>query len=183
MSSKNVLYEIATRMDKEDYRKFSYLIAFRKKYQTLAKIVLLAAIGAGIWAFTDEIFSVPKFFGIWVILIATAFAAIFLRTEYKAFNRMNQARAGIISVSQTISFYENYLIAEEETVKGSNKIKYDRLYQVLELEDYYIIYAGANSASMIRKKDIAEEDRADFRIFLRAKLGQRYKNMIKDQKV
>jgi len=169
-------------MDKEDYRKFSYLIAFRNKYQTLAKIVLLAAIGAGIWVFTDEIFSVPKFFAIWAVLIATAFAAIFLRTEYKAFNRMNQARAGIISVSQTIAFYENYLVAEEDNVKGSNKIKYDRLYQVLELENYYIIYAGANSASMIRKEDIDEEDKTSFQIFLRAKLGQRYKNMIKEQK-
>ena len=181
MSNQNALYEITTRMEKEDYRKFSYLIAFRNKVRTILLIILLAAIGAGLWVFMDEIFSVPKFLGVWVILIITAFAAIFLRVEYKAYNRSNQIRAGLAGNRQTITFFENYLIAQADDVKTNNKIKYENLYQALETEAYYIIYASASNASMIRKKDIDEEERTDFNKFLKIKFGTRYVNMIKGQ--
>lgn len=181
MSSKNALYDITTRMDRADYKRFSYLMAFRKKVQTISLIVVLAAVGAGFWVLADGIFSVPKFLILWPILIAVAFAAIFLRVEYKALNRSNGIRAGIAGDRQHITFYEHYLIAEEDYVKGSNKIKYDNLYQALETNDYYIIFANANSASMIRKKDIDEEDQADFEIFLKQKLGERYKNLVKNR--
>ncbi|HVI42560.1 MAG TPA: YcxB family protein [Anaerovoracaceae bacterium] len=177
MSSKNVLYEITTRMEKEDYRRFSYLTIFKKKYQTILLIILLAAIGAAFAVFADEIFSVPKFLLIWAMLIVTAFAAISVRVEYKSFNRTGQIRAGMASVEQTITFYENYLIAESDISKGSNKIKYDRLYQVLETKDYYLIYASANSASLIRKMDIDDEDRANFQNFIQVKLAKRYKKI------
>lgn len=182
MSGKNLYYTIVTRMDKKDYRQFSYLTIFRKKYKTLFLIVLLAGIVAAFASFMDEAFSVPEFLIIWVILIATAYAAIFLRVEYKAMNWLNEVGLGIKGGRQTISFFEHYLVAEQENVKGFNKIKYDVLYQVLETANYYLIYANAGSASLIRKKDIEEDDRDGFHRFLKAKLGDRYHNLIKNGK-
>ena len=122
-----------------------------------------------------DTWSIPVILLIWAALVALCFAAIFLRVEYKAMNRMNQIRLGVAGGRQHITFYENYLVAEQENVKGANKIKYDKLGQVQETADYYIIYAGANSASMIRKIDIHKEDREDFGKFLKKKFGDRYK--------
>lgn len=175
MSNQSALYEITTEMDKNDYRKFSYMTIFKKKVKTVLLILLLATVGSGLAATMIDTYSVPKILLIWVILVAACFAAIFLRVEYKAMNRMNQVRLGLTGGRQYLTFYENHLIAEQENVKGSNKIKYDNLRQVLETGDYYIIYAGANSASMIRKIDIHKEDREEFGNFLKRRLGDRYK--------
>lgn len=179
MSNQDVLFDIVTRMDKDDYRKFSYLIAFNKKRQTVFLIILLAAAGAGLDAMMAGSFSLPRFLVIWMILIVTAFAAIFLRTEYKAFKRSNEVGLGMKGNRQRLTFYENYLIAAEDNVPGSNKIKYEKLFQVNETKDYYIIYANADSASMLRKIDIDEEERDDFRKFLKRKMGTRYKDITK----
>lgn len=176
MSNQDALFDIVTRMEKNDYRKFQYLIAFSKKEQTILLIVLLAAAGAGLDAMMEGSFSPLRFFAIWLIFIATAFAAIFLRTEYKAFRRTGEVGVGLKSNRQRLTFYESYLIAAEDNVPGSNKIKYEKLFQARETKDYYIIYANANAASMIRKIDIDEEEREDFRKFLRARMGSRYRD-------
>lgn len=176
MSNQNPLYEITTRMDKDDYRKFSYLTVFRKKGRTILLIIVLAAAGAGLTMMMDGTFSLLKFLFIWLILIPTAFAAIFVRTEYKAMNWMNLVRAGAASARQTLVFYEDYLIAKDDT-NNSSKIKYDKLYQVLETKDYYFIHVSASSASMLRKRDIDDEDQAGFQKFLKVKLGERYKKL------
>lgn len=175
MSNQNALYEITTSMGKEDYRKFSYLTIFRKKARTVLLIVALAGVGAGLAAMMEGSFSVSRFLIVWLILIPTAFAAIFLRVEYKAYKKMNLVHMGFESARQSIAFYDSYLTAEDS--KSHNKIKYDKLYQVLETKDYYIIYASEASASMIRKMDINEEDRAGFNQFLKAKMGTRYKHL------
>lgn len=177
MKNQDVLFDIVTKMEKNDYRKFQYMMTFSKKEQTIFLMVLLAAAGAGLDAMMAGSFSLPRFLVVWLILIATAFAAIFLRTEYKAFKRSSEIGIGMKGNRQRLTFYENYLVAAEDNVPGTNKIKYDKLFQVSETKDYYIIYANAGSASMLRKVDIHEEDRADFRKFLKAKMGSRYKDM------
>ena len=177
MSSNNVLFEITTRMDKEDYRKSSYLSIFKKKYLTIGLIILLAGAGAAFAVFVYGDMDSIRFLITWLGLVIIAFGAISLRVEYKNMKMLSMAKAGLASLTQVIRFYENYLIAESENVKGSNKIKYDRLYQILESKDYYIIYANANSASLIRKKDIEEDVRDEFYRFLKAKLGNRYKKI------
>ena len=182
MSNQDALFDIVTKMEKDDHRKFQYLIAFSKKEQTIGLIVLLAAAGAGLDAMMAGSFSLPRFLLIWLILIATAFAAIFLRTEYKAFKRSSEIGIGIKGNRQRLTFYENYLIAAEDNVPGTNKIKYEKLFQVNETKDYYIIYASAAKASMLRKIDIDEEDQEDFRKFLRTKMGSRYRDAVNGKK-
>jgi len=175
--SKNVLYEVTTKMEKEDYRKFSYLTIFRRKYVTILLIALLAAIGSAFAVFADGDFKIIKFLLIWFILILTAFVAIFLRVEYKNLKRQNLNLAGMSNQKQIITFYENYLTAANENVKKFNKIKYDNLYQVFESKDYYIVYSTQNSASLIRKKDIDVEYRDEIYEFITRKLGKRFKKI------
>lgn len=177
MSNQDALFVVTTRMDKADYRNFSYLMIFRNKLKTILLMIVLAAAGAGLGAMMDASFTAVKFLITWLILFVTEFIAIFLRVEYKAFTRANQIRAGMNGEKQVIQFYENYLIAAQDNYSGTSKIKYEKLFQVLESNDYYIISASANSASMIRKKDIEEDERNDFREFLKTKMGTRYKSL------
>jgi hypothetical protein len=179
MSNQNALYEIITRMDKEDYRKFSYIGIFKNIAKTILLIVVLAAAGAGLGAMMDGSFHIVKFLLTWLILIVTAFAAIFLRVEYKAFNREGLVKVGLKGNRQYLDFFENYLTASEDLVKTSSKIKYEKLLQVMELDNYFMIYAGPSSASMIRKKDIDKEDLDGFRNLLKNKMGSRYKDITK----
>jgi hypothetical protein len=174
MSNQSELYEITTRMDKADYRKFSYITIFRKRAQTILLILLVAVGGAGITAMMEGTFSAPRFLVIWAILIVTAVAAIFLMVEYKAMKWLSKVQTGMIGGKQTITFYENYLIAEQENVRGSNKIKYEKLFEILETKDFFIVYANASSASVIRKMDVSRNDIDDFKAFIKAKMGSRY---------
>jgi hypothetical protein len=167
-------------MEKADYRKFSHLTIFRNKTKTATLIIIMAVAGAVIGCMIEGSFSLPQFLLIWLVLIPTELAAIFLRVEYKAFKRSNLVGMGLAIVRQDLSFYDNYLIAEDNLSKGPKKIKYDNLYQALETKDYYIIYTSAENASIIRKKDIDDEDRAGFHKFLQAKMGSRYTNLIKN---
>lgn len=182
MSNQEALFDILTRMEKDDYRKFSYMTVFSNMKKTVSLMILLAAAGSGLAAMMEGSFSLPRFLVIWLILIATCFAAIFLRTEYKAFMRTGEVRTGLKGDRQRLTFFESYLIAAQDNVPGTNKIKYDKLFEVKETEDYYVIYASAGSASLLRKIDIHEDDREDFRNFLRTKMGTRYKDISKSQK-
>jgi hypothetical protein len=176
MSNQNALYEITTSMDKEDYRKFSYLTIFRKKSQTALLIVAMAVGGGVLFSMIEGGFSLPKFLIIALILIPTELLAIFLRVEYSAYKKMSLIRMGLESTRQHITFYDSYLTAEDS--KGHNKIKYDKLYKVQETKDYYFIYASEGSASMVRKIDIHGEDRDGFNQFLKAKMGTRYSSLV-----
>jgi len=175
MSNQDALYEITTSMDKDDYRKFSYLTIFRKKSQTALLIVAMAIGGGILFTMMEGSLSLLRFLIITLILIPTELAAIFLRVEYKAYKKMSIIRAGLESARQHIIFYENYLTAVDS--KNQNKVKYDKLYQVLETKDYYFIYSSAGSASMVRKIDIHEDDRDGFRQFIKAKMGTRYSSL------
>jgi hypothetical protein len=84
-------------MDKEDYRKFSYLTIFRKKSQVALLIVAIAVGGGVLFTMMEGSFSLLRFLIIGLILIPTQFLAIFLRVEYKAHMKMSVIRAGLES--------------------------------------------------------------------------------------
>ena len=175
MSNQNALYEITTTMDKEDYRKFSYMTIFRNKSRMALLTVAIAVGGAILFTMMEGNFSLLRFLLIGLILIPTQLLAIFLRVEYKAHMKMSIIRAGLESARQHITFYDNYLTAEDS--KKHSKVKYDKLYQVLETKDYFFIYASEGSASMVRKIDIHQDDREGFHQFMKTKMGTRYKNL------
>lgn len=178
MSNQNALFEIITSMEKEDYRRFSYLGIFKNKTRTILLILLISAVGAMLWCMMTAKYTLPGFLLAFAVLVMTSFAAISLKVEYKAMNRQGLVSAGLKGNRQYLNFFENYLTASEDISKDSSKIKYENLYEVLETADYYIVYASAGRASMIRKKDVEEEDRDGFREFLRSKLGTRYKEAL-----
>lgn len=176
MSNQNALFDFVTKMEKDDFRKFMYLITFNRKKHTISRVILLAAAASGLDVMTRALFTPLRFLVVWMIFIVVGFAAIFLRTEYKASKRWGEVGAGLNSNNEKLTFYENYLIAVENNASGSNKIKYDDLFQIKETKDYYIIFASESAASMIRKIDIEEEERDDFREFLKRKMGSRFKD-------
>ena len=177
MSSNNFLFEIITRTGKEDYRKFSYISIFKKKFKTISLIILLAGVASAFAVFLYGNQDPMKFLLYWLGFTALAFGTICAKVELKVMRMTGMAQVGLISQKEKITFYENYLVADNGNVKNAKKIKYDDLFQILDSKDYYIIYANSTSASLIRKRDVEEEDRDEFKCFLQKKLGGRYVNI------
>jgi len=174
--NKNALFEITTRLEKDDYRRFSYATIFQKKYLTISLIILLAAVGSVFYIFMEDKLTVLNFFLYWVIMIAIVFAAIFVSVEYKNIKKINVIRSGYKKApKQKITFFDDYLVAEDENANRSHKIKYDNLLKVLESKDFYIIFASKNIGSPIRKIDVDREYSDEFKRFLKEKFGERYK--------
>ena len=174
---KNALYEVTTIMEKDDRRKFLYLTTFRKKSITIPLIFLIAAVCSFFTVYMNGNFNFMKFLSIWLILIIIAFGAICFKIELKSKKGINIQKTGNYRSQQTITFYENYIIATNKSAKGTYKIKYDKFYQIQETKNYFIIYNSANSASLVRKKDIDVESQYEIKDFLHRKLGKRFKRI------
>jgi len=175
---KNALYEVTTIIEKDDLRKFLYLTTFRKKFITIPLIVLIAAVCSFFTVYMIGNFNLIKFLLIWLILIIIAFGVISFKIELKSKKEINLQKIGNYRSEQTITFYENYVIATNKSAKGTYKIKYSKLYQIQETKNYYIIYNSAKSASLIRKKDIDVGSQNKIKDFLHRKLGKQFKKII-----
>jgi len=175
---KNALYEVTTIIEKDDLRKFLYFTTFRKKFITIPLIVLIAAVCSFFTVYMIGNFNLIKFLLIWLILIIIAFGVISFKIELKSKKEINLQKIGNYRSEQTITFYENYVIATNKSAKGTYKIKYSKLYQIQETKNYYIIYNSAKSASLIRKKDIDVGSQNKIKDFLHRKLGKQFKKII-----
>jgi len=174
---KNALYEVTTIMEKDDLRKFLYLTTFRKKFITIPLIFIVAAFCSFFTVFMVGNFNLTKFLFIWLILIIIAFGVICFKIELKIKKEINIQNSGNFRSQQIITFYENYVIATNKSAKGTYKIKYNKFYQIQETKNYLVIYNSANSASLVRKKDIDAESQHKIKEFLKRKLGKRFKKI------
>ena len=173
---RNALYEVTTIMEQEDIRKFLYLTTFRKKTITIPLIILIAAVCSFFTVNMIGNFDIMKFLPIWLILIIIAFGAMCFKIEFKSRKGINSQKTGNYRPQQTITFYENYIIATNKSAKGTYKIKYNKIYKIQETKNYFIIFNSETSASLVRKKDIDVEIQDKLKDFLYRKLGKQFKS-------
>ncbi|KAJ53014.1 amino acid permease [Clostridium tetanomorphum] len=172
-----MLFTVKTTMEKEDYRKFLYVATFKKTPIIIPMILFMAAIGSAVIAFDKGSFNIVTFLVTWVIMTAFIFGIICFKVEDRNKKRIRTDKVGAFGTYQTVIFYENCIVTFNEKIEGKSKIRYDQLYRVLESKDYLIFYYNENMASLIRKKDIEEDDRTKIIELLQRKLGNIFKSI------
>jgi len=165
---------VNTVMTKEDYRKFLYIATFRRNKFTIPMIGLIALLGSLIISL-DGKFSAIKLIISWILLFALAIIAVLLKVERKNAQRVKTDKTGTFDSVNTLKFYDDRIVMENEALKSTGELKYDQFFAVMESKDYFIFYLTVNQASLIRKKNIDNPDL--FRDFIIEKFKDKYKKI------
>ncbi|MGB5823853.1 MAG: YcxB family protein [Proteocatella sp.] len=169
----NSIFTIQTKMEKEDYRKFLYIAAFRRNPHAVHMLVIMSMVASvltSMWTKTLDIVSVAT---LWIIMLATAVFMICLKIERKNKAMIATDKTGTFGGVNILHFYQNHMIMETPDIKGTSTLEYSKFYKVLESKDYFIFYFNANMASLIRKKDV--EDLEMVSGFIKNVFGEKYR--------
>jgi len=164
---------INTIMTKEDYRKFLYIATFRRNKFIIPFIGLISLIGSIIVSLDS--YSFIKLVASWIFLFALAIGIVLFKVERKNAQRIKTDKTGTFDSINTLKFYDDRIIMENEALKSKGELKYSQFYALMESKDYFIFYLTANQASLIRKRDI--DDLNTFREFIINKFENKYKRI------
>lgn len=168
-------FVINTSMSKEDYRKFLYIATFRRNKVILPMMALFALIGSIIINLDNGNFNYIKLVINWILLFALAIVVVIIKVERRNSNRIKTDKTGTFDSINTLKFYDDRMIMENETLKSTGELKYNQYFAVMESKDYFIFYFTVNQASLIRKKDI--DNLNDFRDFILETFKGKYKKI------
>lgn len=166
---------INTSMSKEDYRKFLYIATFLRNKLVIPLLALISLAGSLIISFDNSSFSVNRLIISWILLFALAVGVIILKVERKNAQRVKTDKTDAFDSINSIRFYDDRMVIENESLKSSGEMKYDQFYYLMESKDYFIFYLTANQASLIRKKDV--DNLEGFKEFIVGKFESKYRRL------
>ena len=120
-------------------------------------------------------YSFIKLVASWIFLFALAIGIVLFKVERKNAQRIKTDKTGTFDSINTLKFYDDRIIMENEALKSKGELKYGQFYALMESKDYFIFYLTANQASLIRKRDI--DDLNTFREFIINKFENKYKRI------
>ncbi len=166
---------VNTTMTKEDYRKFLYLATFKRNKLIIPFLLLISLLGSVIVSYDKGNFLWCKLIISWIFLFALAIVVVILKVESKNKQRIKTDKTGSFDSVNTLKFYDDKIVIENNALKSTGELKYNQFYTVVESKDYFIFYLTANQASLIRKKDV--ENLQDFKEFILGKFAGNYKQI------
>ena len=112
---------------------------------------------------------------IWAFLFVLAIAVVLFKVERKNAQRIKTDKTGAFGSVNTLKFYDDRIVMENEALKSTGELNYDQFFAVMESKDYFIFYFTVNQASLVRKKDI--DNLSVFREFILGKFKRKYRTI------
>lgn len=172
-------FTIKTSINKKDYNRFLYIATFLRRKLTIPIIIIITALMSLFVAYSNKSFSLKNFFIYWFFLIVITLFAIIIKIEFKTKEKAKNENDSTLKSVETLELFDDYMSIKSTAFKGKSKIKYKKIYEILESKKYIIIYFNKRQASIIRKKDLEKGSLEDLRSFLIEKLGNKYKKLFK----
>lgn len=166
---------INTSMSKEDYRKFLYLATFKRNKFVIPLLGLISLLGSIVVTLNDGYVNFIKLITSWVLLLALSVVVVLLKVEKKNAQRKKTDKTGTFDSVNTLKFYDDRIVMENESLKFSGELRYDQFFALMESKDYFIFYLTANQASLVRKRDVEGLDK--FKDLLVEKFKGRYRKI------
>lgn len=164
-------------MEKEDLKKFMYIVTFFRKKSTIPMLVTVSLLGS-LWVnYAWGNITTPGFFVVTIIMLIFIIGVIFFKIERRVKQRIKTDNTGTLGSESVLRFYEEHLEMESESFRSHSELRYDQFYELMETKDYYMFYISVNQAYMIRKKDVKAEEVSLFSEFLQCMFEGRYKHL------
>lgn len=172
------IFKIETKMEPADYRKFLYISMFKKNRFTIPILVGISLVFAtmashnysGGFVFSSMALHFLLVFGITI-------GVLLLKVERVKNKRIKTDKTGFFEATTILEFYKDKLKISAPCIEASNKMEYDKFYQVLESCDYFMFYINSNMAHILRKVDCKDIDMNEFRNFLKEKFEGNFKKI------
>lgn len=168
------LFEITTRMEKEDYKKYLYFTTFRKSSQTVVSLLILTAIGTLFFCFLLKQATPARIAIVFLLVGLLILSFLFLKMDRQVRKLFPTSSNSPFQKQQTIRLYETYLTASNRMSDGETITYYENFHEIYETAEYLILHFDKTLASPVRKKDIPTEQREEILSFLKRKLKERY---------
>ena len=149
------LYQITTKMEKEDYRNFLFLTTFQTT-DSIVSLLLIGTILGAIASFTTG-FSLSSLFFSSLFFTLILFAVMYSKLEKNVKTIYPLDQTTTIKTEQTIVFYDTYLTSTNRTNADITKVLYTDIFKVKEDNSYIIIMLTKEMASLICKRDLDKE--------------------------
>lgn len=168
-------FYIVTKMEQEDHKKFMYITTFvMRKTGLIITAVMSVLAGLAVSWILDYV-TVGM-----VVLIAVGYFLMIVGIQCYKINKMNKQRAKTdkavgFGAESHLHFYDDHILMEMPVTKSSGQLRYDQIYEIMETKEFFAVYTSSNQASLIRKKDIKQEELAAFTGFLKEKMQKQYK--------
>jgi len=120
-------FVIKTAMEKEDYRRFLYTATFCRNKIVIPMILLISLAGGILIGFILENLSLPAILISWVLLFILSVIVICFKVEYRNRVRIKTDNTGTFGSVSILSFYEDNMIMENETLKSKSEMEYKKL--------------------------------------------------------
>ncbi|MBQ8527584.1 MAG: YcxB family protein [Lachnospiraceae bacterium] len=170
-------FYIVTKMEQEDHKKFMYITTFVKRKSGLIITAVMSLLaGLAVSWILDRV--TPGM----IALIAVAYFFMIVGIQCYKINKMNKQRAKTdravgFGAENHLHFYDDHILMEMPVTKSSGQLRYDQIYEIMETKEFFAVYTSSHQASLIRKKDIKQEELAAFIAFLKEKMQKGYKTL------
>lgn len=170
-------FYIITKMEQEDHKKFLYITTFIKRKAGLLTTAVMSVLAGLAISWILDYVTVGM-----VALIGVAYFFMIVGIQCFKINKMNQQRAKTdkavgFGAESHLHFYDDYILMEIPVTKSSGQLRYNQIYEIMETKEFFAVYTSSNQASLIRKKDIKQEELAAFTGFLKEKMQKQYKTL------
>lgn len=168
-------YEINTKLEKKDYKKFLYIATFLRRPYTILLIIIISFFG-GIMATWDGGMAAKELvIFYWIFMFIISMVTLMWNVERK--NKRKSKEGGEVFSRNILYFYDDKIAITDGQLEKPLALTYNQIYEVLESKNYYIFYFSKTMASLIRKEDMAANTK-DFSDFISFKLGNRYRKTL-----
>lgn len=170
-------FYIVTKMEQEDHKKFLYITTFVKRKTGLILTAVMSVLAGLAVSWILDSMTVGM-----VVLISVGYFLMIVGIQCYKINKMNKQRAKTdkavgFGAESYLHFYEDYILMEVPVTKSSGQLRYDQIYEIMETKEFFAVYTSSNQASLIRKKDVKQEELAAFTAFLKEKMQKQYKTL------
>ncbi|MBE6035223.1 MAG: YcxB family protein [Clostridiales bacterium] len=175
--NEKIRFNMDTVMEKEDYRKFLYIATFKRDRRSIFFMLIISFIGALLLSATGFGFSVKSILGAWALMLLLVTAVVCFKIEQRNKQRVKTDKTGVFGSVTHIDFYDDYLTMQTTLTEGQSRLEYNKFYQVVECNAYFIFYYNMNMATLLRKRDMQGIDSTRFREFIKDKFKENYKKV------
>lgn len=163
---------IQSMVEKEDLKNYLYFDIFKRKKMIVPIIFFSSMAGSFFITYTEWGFSIIDFIIFGLLFFVIGIGLVFLRMEMQAKKRIQRDTLKNYSTMKEFRFYESKLSIENTATKEKTEREYSSFHAVVERKKYFYLYYTPYEVSIIRKKDLDNEE--ELRGFLKQTFGMKY---------
>lgn len=164
------VFKVETKIESTDYRKFLYISMFKKNKFAIPIVLLISLIFGVMSSHNYEgRFVTSSMMLHFILVFGITMGVLLLKVERIKNKRIKTDKTGFFGEITVLEFYKDRLKISAPYIEASNKMEYNKFYQVLESHNYFMFYINSNMAHILRKKDLKDIDINAFRDFLQEK--------------